>query len=158
MRVSYFKHVVESPIPHNFKSNKTNSHRFACVSSSRNFYDCWNTRTPIDQKKLRLLNPIRLIPISNHFRAFDLPSTCSLSLLTPIHHLTHPPPTRPQLATHKNPFGVTIGATLGHVICTSIAVVGGRMLAAKISQRTVASIGGLLFLAFAVHSYFTPPI
>eukprot|EP00271_Cylindrocystis_brebissonii_P007348 TRINITY_DN2073_c0_g1_i1.p1 TRINITY_DN2073_c0_g1~~TRINITY_DN2073_c0_g1_i1.p1 ORF type:complete len:333 (+),score=58.26 TRINITY_DN2073_c0_g1_i1:440-1438(+) len=62
------------------------------------------------------------------------------------------------LAAHKNPFGVTIGATLGHTICTSIAVVGGRLLALKISQRTVATVGGLLFLVFAVHSFFTPPL
>ncbi|KAG0465596.1 hypothetical protein HPP92_019760 [Vanilla planifolia] len=44
------------------------------------------------------------------------------------------------LATHKNAVGVAVGATLGHTICTSVAVVGGSMLAAKISQRTVATI------------------
>ncbi|MCO5574649.1 hypothetical protein L7F22_028438 [Adiantum nelumboides] len=44
------------------------------------------------------------------------------------------------LATHKNAFGVTIGATAGHTICTSLAVVGGRLLALKISQRTVAAV------------------
>ncbi|KAM7280532.1 hypothetical protein ACFE04_007666 [Oxalis oulophora] len=40
------------------------------------------------------------------------------------------------LATHKNAVGVAIGATIGHTICTSIAVIGGSMLASKISQRT----------------------
>ena len=32
------------------------------------------------------------------------------------------------------------------------AVVGGRMLAARISQRTVAIAGGCLFLTFALHN------
>ncbi|KAF9670416.1 hypothetical protein SADUNF_Sadunf13G0066000 [Salix dunnii] len=54
------------------------------------------------------------------------------------------------LATHKNALGVAVGATLGHTICTSVAVVGGSMLASKISQGTVATIGGLLFLCFSL--------
>ncbi|KAF7817757.1 GDT1-like protein 4 [Senna tora] len=62
------------------------------------------------------------------------------------------------LATHKNALGVAVGATIGHTICTSLAVVGGSMLASKISQRTVATIGGLLFLGFSVSSYFYPPL
>ncbi|XP_059665585.1 GDT1-like protein 4 [Cornus florida] len=62
------------------------------------------------------------------------------------------------LATHKNAIGVAVGATLGHTICTSLAVVGGSMLASKISQGTVATIGGLLFLGFSLSSYFYPPL
>ncbi|XP_078159184.1 GDT1-like protein 3 [Carex rostrata] len=62
------------------------------------------------------------------------------------------------LATHKNAIGVAIGATVGHTICTSVAVVGGSMLASKISQRTVATVGGLLFLGFSLSSYFYPPL
>ncbi|XP_066326714.1 GDT1-like protein 4 [Miscanthus floridulus] len=62
------------------------------------------------------------------------------------------------LATHKNAVGVATGAALGHTICTSIAVVGGSMLASKISQGTVATIGGLLFLGFSLSSYFYPPL
>ncbi|XP_057463320.1 GDT1-like protein 4 [Actinidia eriantha] len=62
------------------------------------------------------------------------------------------------LATHKNAIGVAVGATLGHTICTSLAVVGGSMLASKISQRTVATVGGLLFLCFSLSSYFYPPL
>lgn len=62
------------------------------------------------------------------------------------------------LATHKNAIGIATGATLGHTICTSIAVVGGSMLASKISQGTVATIGGLLFLGFSLSSYFYPPL
>ncbi|KAL5566751.1 hypothetical protein UlMin_029915 [Ulmus minor] len=62
------------------------------------------------------------------------------------------------LATHKNAIGVAVGATLGHTICTSVAVVGGSLLASKISQGTVATIGGLLFLCFSLSSYFYPPL
>ena len=32
--------------------------------------------------------------------------------------------------------GVIIGGTLGHAICTGIAVLGGRIVAQKISVRT----------------------
>ncbi|XP_024447606.1 GDT1-like protein 4 isoform X2 [Populus trichocarpa] len=63
-----------------------------------------------------------------------------------------------ELATHKNAIGVAVGATLGHTICTSLAVVGGSLLASKISQGTVATIGGLLFLCFSLSSYFYPPL
>ncbi|KAJ6837182.1 GDT1-like protein 4 isoform X1 [Iris pallida] len=62
------------------------------------------------------------------------------------------------LATHKNAVGVAVGASIGHTICTSIAVVGGSMLASKISQGTVATVGGLLFLCFSLSSYFYPPM
>lgn len=63
-----------------------------------------------------------------------------------------------QLATHKNALGVAVGATVGHTICTSVAVVGGSMLASKISQRSVAAVGGFLFLGFSLSSYFYPPL
>jgi len=41
------------------------------------------------------------------------------------------------LAAAKNPVGVTVGGCLGHSICTGIACVGGRMLAARIEEKTV---------------------
>ncbi|KAL2330186.1 hypothetical protein Fmac_017767 [Flemingia macrophylla] len=62
------------------------------------------------------------------------------------------------LATHKNALGVAVGATIGHTICTSLAVVGGSMLASRISQRSVATVGGVLFLGFSISSYFYPPL
>mmetsp|Transcript_15860 Transcript_15860/g.19665 ORF Transcript_15860/g.19665 Transcript_15860/m.19665 type:complete len:277 (-) Transcript_15860:889-1719(-) len=54
------------------------------------------------------------------------------------------------LAAHKNPYAVTVGACVGHTICTSIAVWGGRLVATQISQRTVAICGGITFFAFAI--------
>ena len=59
------------------------------------------------------------------------------------------------LAAVYNPYGVTAGAVLGHMLCTGTAVVGGQLLAMRISQRTVAVAGGVLFLLFAVHSMVT---
>ena len=52
------------------------------------------------------------------------------------------------LATRYQPVGVTIGAILGHALCAAIAVVGGRMLAGRISERTLTFAGGFLFLMF----------
>jgi putative Ca2+/H+ antiporter (TMEM165/GDT1 family) len=45
---------------------------------------------------------------------------------------------------------------VGHAVCTGIAVIGGRMLAARISEKTVAIVGGTLFLFFAVTSFLWP--
>ena len=61
------------------------------------------------------------------------------------------------LAASKNPFGVVLGGLVGHAFCTGVAVVGGRMLAARISEKAVATIGGCLFFAFAVHSFLFGP-
>merc|ERR1719261_206908 len=58
------------------------------------------------------------------------------------------------LAAAKDPIGVTIGGILGHSMCTGLAVMGGRILAAKISERTVVLAGGILFLCFAAHSIY----
>jgi putative Ca2+/H+ antiporter (TMEM165/GDT1 family) len=38
---------------------------------------------------------------------------------------------------------------------TGLAVIGGRLMATKISQRTVAFTGGMLFLIFSAHSFYT---
>ncbi|MBD1926512.1 TMEM165/GDT1 family protein [Trichocoleus sp. FACHB-90] len=46
--------------------------------------------------------------------------------------------------------GVTAGAILGHSICAAIAVLGGRMIAGRISERIITGIGGCLFLVFGV--------
>jgi len=57
------------------------------------------------------------------------------------------------LAAHNNPVGVTTGAILGHTICTAIAVIGGRMLAGRISERTLTAVGGCLFLVFGIFAW-----
>lgn len=56
------------------------------------------------------------------------------------------------LAAAKDPIGVTFGGILGHSLCTGLAVIGGRILAARISERTVAYVGGSLFIVFGLHS------
>lgn len=52
------------------------------------------------------------------------------------------------LAASYPPVGVTVGAILGHSICTAIAVIGGKLIAGKISERVVTALGGILFLIF----------
>lgn len=61
------------------------------------------------------------------------------------------------LAAAKNPYGVTAGGIIGHSCCTGLAVVGGKMLGTRISERVVAAVGGVLFLIFAAHSYIAGP-
>jgi len=58
------------------------------------------------------------------------------------------------LSAAKNPYGVTLGGCIGHTICTGMAVMGGRMLAARISEKTVSIFGGVTFLVFGIHSVF----
>jgi putative Ca2+/H+ antiporter (TMEM165/GDT1 family) len=57
------------------------------------------------------------------------------------------------LAAHNDAVGVTTGAILGHTICTAIAVIGGRMLAGRISERTLTGVGGCLFLVFGIFAW-----
>ena len=57
------------------------------------------------------------------------------------------------LAAAYHPVGVTAGAILGHSICAAIAVLSGRMIAKRISERTMTALGGVLFLIFAVVSW-----
>jgi putative Ca2+/H+ antiporter (TMEM165/GDT1 family) len=61
------------------------------------------------------------------------------------------------LAAHKDLTGVVLGGLLGHALCTGLAVVGGKMLASRISERQVSIVGGILFLVFAAHSFYVGP-
>lgn len=57
------------------------------------------------------------------------------------------------LAAAHQPLGVILGATLGHAICTVIAVKGGGLIASKISERMITAIGGCLFLVFSAIAF-----
>ncbi|KAL8439494.1 hypothetical protein Efla_001425 [Eimeria flavescens] len=46
------------------------------------------------------------------------------------------------LAAEKSASAVCLGAILGHGLCTTLAVVGGNMLAKRISERVVLVLGG----------------
>uniref|UniRef100_A0A1B0FBS4 GDT1 family protein n=1 Tax=Glossina morsitans morsitans TaxID=37546 RepID=A0A1B0FBS4_GLOMM len=61
------------------------------------------------------------------------------------------------LAASKDVYGVITGGVVGHSICTGLAVVGGRMVAAKISLRTVTIVGGVVFLGFALYALVARP-
>ncbi|KAI8380610.1 hypothetical protein EDC96DRAFT_434144 [Choanephora cucurbitarum] len=54
------------------------------------------------------------------------------------------------LAAANNVYYVTAGVVFGHAMCTALAVMGGRMLASKISVKTVTFAGSVLFLIFGV--------
>lgn len=58
------------------------------------------------------------------------------------------------LAAREDPVAVSLGAILGHSLCTLLAVIGGRLVAQWISVRTVTFIGGIVFLVFAVSSLY----
>ncbi|CAG9860779.1 unnamed protein product [Phyllotreta striolata] len=61
------------------------------------------------------------------------------------------------LGARENVYGVILGGILGHSACTGVAVLGGRMIAQKISVRTVTLIGGVVFLVFAFSALFFDP-
>jgi putative Ca2+/H+ antiporter (TMEM165/GDT1 family) len=60
------------------------------------------------------------------------------------------------LAAANHPVGVTLGAILGHTVCAAIAVLGGRMIAGRISERTITAIGGALFILFGCMAAILP--
>jgi putative Ca2+/H+ antiporter (TMEM165/GDT1 family) len=58
------------------------------------------------------------------------------------------------LAAAHHPVGVVAGTTLGHGICAAIAVVCGKFLAGRISERLLTGIGGMLFIIFGLVAAF----
>lgn len=58
------------------------------------------------------------------------------------------------LAAAHNMVWVSIGGVFGHSLCTGVAVIGGRMLASRISVRTVTLAGAVVFEIFAVVSLY----
>ncbi|KAL7219980.1 hypothetical protein ACSBR2_012942 [Camellia fascicularis] len=57
------------------------------------------------------------------------------------------------LGAAQSPWGVASGAIVGHLIATSIAIVGGAFLANFISEKLVGYLGGALFLIFSVATF-----
>ena len=53
------------------------------------------------------------------------------------------------LGARENMFGTVLGGTIGHAVCTGAAVIGGRMIAQRISVKTVTLVGAFVFLFFA---------
>ncbi|XP_020206970.1 protein PAM71-homolog, chloroplastic [Cajanus cajan] len=58
------------------------------------------------------------------------------------------------LGAAQSPWGVASGAIAGHLLATSIAILGGAFLANYISEKLVGYLGGGLFLIFAVATFF----
>jgi len=61
------------------------------------------------------------------------------------------------LAAREEIKGVILGGVLGHGLCTGLAVLGGRMIAQRISVRTVTLAGGVVFLFFALTALVVDP-
>ncbi|KAI4375233.1 hypothetical protein MLD38_013128 [Melastoma candidum] len=56
------------------------------------------------------------------------------------------------LAADEDTMGVVLGGIVGQILCTVAAVIGGKSLASRISERLVTLLGGFLFLIFGVQS------
>lgn len=50
---------------------------------------------------------------------------------------------------------MTLGGVLGHAVCTGAAVLGGKHMATRVSERAVAITGGALFVLFGAHALVT---
>lgn len=57
------------------------------------------------------------------------------------------------LGAAQSPWGVATGAITGHLIATTIAILGGALLANYISEKLVGYLGGVLFLIFAIATF-----
>ncbi|KAJ8603801.1 hypothetical protein CTAYLR_000214 [Chrysophaeum taylorii] len=58
------------------------------------------------------------------------------------------------LSAAQNPYVVAIGACTGHGLATGIAVLGGSFISKYVSEKGVSLIAGVLFLVFAVTTFF----
>lgn len=54
------------------------------------------------------------------------------------------------MAAGQDYWWVTLGATVGHAICTGVAVIGGRAIAGRVSMKVVTVGGAIAFLAFGL--------
>ncbi|KAM0322689.1 hypothetical protein ACHAQA_009280 [Verticillium albo-atrum] len=58
------------------------------------------------------------------------------------------------MAAGQDYWWVTLGATMGHCICTGVAVIGGRAIAGKVSLKVVTIGGAVAFLLFGFIYFF----
>jgi putative Ca2+/H+ antiporter (TMEM165/GDT1 family) len=61
------------------------------------------------------------------------------------------------LAARESVWGVLVGGLAGHFLCTGGAVLGGRLITARISVRSVTFAGGVVFVLFALSALFISP-
>ncbi|XP_043700675.1 GDT1-like protein 5 [Telopea speciosissima] len=59
------------------------------------------------------------------------------------------------LAADENPIGVVLGGIIGQALCCMVAVIGGKSLASRISEKVVSLVSGILFLVFGVQSFIS---
>ncbi|OEH77230.1 putative transmembrane protein [Cyclospora cayetanensis] len=95
-----------------------------------------------------LVGPSRLLRAARYFFSPIFIQAASLTLMAEWGD-------RSQLATFalaadRSASAVCLGAILGHGLCTGLAVLGGNVLAKRISERLVLLIGGICFLSFAL--------
>lgn len=64
------------------------------------------------------------------------PKQQMLHIIVLVHFNAQTNNTQCSSSNSQDPFGVAVGGTLGHCMCTGLAVIGGRMIAQKISVRT----------------------
>ncbi|PSS30576.1 GDT1-like protein [Actinidia chinensis var. chinensis] len=62
------------------------------------------------------------------------------------------------LAADGDALAVILGGITGQTLCTIAAVIGGKSLASRISERLVTLMGGVLFLFFGLLSFFSPVV
>ncbi|CCW71525.1 unnamed protein product [Phytomonas sp. Hart1] len=58
------------------------------------------------------------------------------------------------LAASKNAYAVTVGGILGHAICTCGAVLCGKIIAQRVSIKSVNILGGILFIFFGLGTLY----
>lgn len=54
------------------------------------------------------------------------------------------------LASAHHPYGVLLGAIVGHTLCAAIAVTCGKLIAGRVSEKLLTFIGGSLFILFGI--------
>ena len=59
------------------------------------------------------------------------------------------------LAASVDVVGVTLGGILGHALCTGAAVLGGRKMATLVNEKVVGIVGGVMFILFALHAFWS---